>query len=213
MVDARAIAYMIPCGRPRGPAVRDQVTPSLIMINGVPQCPGRDIITIRKEIVRNGLYGAGHDRDRNGLAGGRWRCDGMVRRAVADRGGCAGRAHRGAVGRDRGRPARDRHAGAPRLRRARRGGVGGRAGSRAGREPCRAAAPERRVRIREPDCGEAVLAARARLRAWGGRRFGGSVAARPRDTDPAVDGAAAASKPHPPRRGAAGRGGRAGESW
>ena len=54
MVDARAIAYMIPCGRPRGPAVRDQVTPSLIMINGVPQCPGRDIITIRKEIVRNG---------------------------------------------------------------------------------------------------------------------------------------------------------------
>ncbi len=35
----------------------------------------------------------------------------------------------------------------------------------------------------------------------------------PRDTDPAVDGAAAASKPHPPRRGAAGRGGRAGESW
>ena len=59
MVDARAIAYMIPCGRPRGPAARDQVTPSLIMINGVPQCPGRDIITIRKEIVRNGLYGAG----------------------------------------------------------------------------------------------------------------------------------------------------------
>ena len=53
-----------------------------------------------------GPYGAGHDRDRNGLAGGRWRCDGMVRRAVADRGGCAGRAHRGAVGRDRGRPAR-----------------------------------------------------------------------------------------------------------
>ena len=38
-------------------------------------------------IVRNG-YGAGHDRDRDGLAGGRWRCDGMVRRAVADR-GCA----------------------------------------------------------------------------------------------------------------------------
>ncbi len=37
--------------------------------------------------------------------------------------------------------------------------------------------------------------------------------ARPRDTDPAVDGATAASKPHPPRRGAAGRGGRAGESW
>ena len=74
---------------------------------------------------------------------------------------------------------RDRRAGAPRLRRARRGGVGGHAGSRAGREPCRAAAPERRVRIREPDCGEAVLAARARLRAWGGRRFGGSVAARP----------------------------------
>ncbi len=69
----------------------------------------------------------------------------------------------------------DRHAGAPRLRRARRGGVGGRAGSRAGREPCRVAAPERRVRIREPDRGEAVLAARARLRAWGGRRFGGSV--------------------------------------
>ena len=29
-------------------------------------------------------------------------------------------------------------------------------GSRAGREPCRAAAPERRVRIREPDCGEAA---------------------------------------------------------
>ena len=45
MVDVRAIAYMIPCGRPRGPAERDQVTPSLIMINGVPQCPGRDIIT------------------------------------------------------------------------------------------------------------------------------------------------------------------------
>jgi alkanesulfonate monooxygenase SsuD/methylene tetrahydromethanopterin reductase-like flavin-dependent oxidoreductase (luciferase family) len=35
MVDARAIAYVIPCGRPRGPAIRDQVTPSLIMINGV----------------------------------------------------------------------------------------------------------------------------------------------------------------------------------
>ena len=32
------------------------------------------------------------------------------------------------------------------------------------------------------------------------------------DTDPAVAAAAAASKPHPPRRGAAGRGGRAGES-
>lgn len=43
MVDARAIAYMIPCGWPRGPAVRDQVTPSLITINGVPQCPRRDI--------------------------------------------------------------------------------------------------------------------------------------------------------------------------
>jgi hypothetical protein len=53
MVDARAIAYMI-CGRPRGPAVRDQVTPSLIMVNGVHRCPGRDMITIRKEIVRNG---------------------------------------------------------------------------------------------------------------------------------------------------------------
>ncbi len=52
MVDARAIAYMIPCGRPRGPAVRDQVRPSLIMINGVHQCPGRDMITIRKETVR-----------------------------------------------------------------------------------------------------------------------------------------------------------------
>ena len=52
-----------------------------------------------------GRYFAGHARDRNGLAGGRWRCDGMVRRAVAGRGGCAGRAHRGAVGRDRGRPA------------------------------------------------------------------------------------------------------------
>jgi transposase-like protein len=34
-----AIAYMIPCGRPRGPAVRDQVTSSLITINGVPRCP------------------------------------------------------------------------------------------------------------------------------------------------------------------------------
>ncbi len=64
-----------------------------------------------------------------------------------------------------------------------------------------------------PVCGEAVLAARARLRACGGRRFGGSVVARPRDTDPAVDRATAAAKPHPPRRGAAGRGGRAGESW
>ena len=42
---------------------------------------------------------------------------------------------------------------------------------------------------------------------------GGSVAARPCDTDPAVDGAAAASKPHPPRRGAAGCGGRASGSW
>jgi hypothetical protein len=40
-----------------------------------------------------------------------------------------------------------------------------------------------------------------------------SVAARPRDTDPAVDRATAVAKPHPPRRGAAGRGGRAGESW
>src|SRR5215207_240629 len=143
--------------------------------------PGRDMITIRKEIVRNGLYSAGHDRDRNGLAGGRWRCDGMVRRAFADRGGCAGRAHRGAVGRDRGRPARDRHAGAPRLRRARRGGVGGRVGSRADRESCRAAAPERRVRVREPDRGEAVLAARVRLRAWGGRRL-----ADPLRRDPAI---------------------------
>jgi hypothetical protein len=64
-----------------------------------------------------------------------------------------------------------------------------------------------------PTGGEAVLAARARLRAWGGRRFGGSVAARPRDTDPAVDRATPVAKPHPPRRGAAGRGGRAGESW
>lgn len=127
--------------------------------------------------------------------------------------GAAGRAHRRAVGRDGGRPARDRHAGAPRLPRARRGGVGGRAGSRAGREPCRAPALERRVRIREPVCGEAVLAARARLHAWGGRRSGGSVAARPRATDPAVDRATAVAKPHPPRRGAAGRGGRAGESW
>ena len=168
---------------------------------------------IRKEVVRNGLYSAGHDRDRSGLAGGRWRCDGMVRRAFADRGGCAGRAHRGAVGRDRARPARDRHAGAPGLRRAREGGVGGRAGSRAGREPCRAAAPERRVRIREPVGGAAVLAARAGLRAWAGQRFGGSVAARPRDPDPAVERATAVAKPHPPRRGAAGRGGRAGESW
>jgi hypothetical protein len=25
------------------------------------QCPGRDMIAIRKEIVRNGLYSAGHD--------------------------------------------------------------------------------------------------------------------------------------------------------
>ena len=30
----------------------------------------RDLITTRKEIVRNGLYSAGHDADRNGLAGG-----------------------------------------------------------------------------------------------------------------------------------------------
>ena len=37
--------------------------------NGVHQCPGRDMITIRKEIVRNGRYSAGHDRDRSGLAG------------------------------------------------------------------------------------------------------------------------------------------------
>ena len=46
----------------------------------------------------------------------------------------------------------------------------------------------------------------------GGRRSGGSVAARPRDTDPPVDRAAAIAQPHPPRRGAAGRGGRAGGS-
>jgi hypothetical protein len=54
--------------------------------------------------------------------------------------------------------------------------------------------------------------ARFRLRAWGGRRFGGSVATRPRGSDPAVDRGTAVAKPHPPRRGAAGRGGRAGES-
>jgi hypothetical protein len=35
----------------------------------------------------------------------------------------------------------------------------------------------------------------------------------PRHTDPGVDRATAVAKPHPPRRGAAGRGGRAGESW
>ena len=46
-----------------------------------------------------------------------------------------------------------------------------------------------------------------------GRGVGGSVAARPRGKDPAVDRATAVAKPHPPRRGAAGRGGRAGESW
>ena len=44
-----------------------------------------------------------------------------------------------------------RTTGAPRLRGARRGCVGGRAGSRASREPCRATAVERRDRIREPD--------------------------------------------------------------
>ena len=146
------------------------------------------------------------------MASGRRRRDGVVRRAVADRGGCRGRAHRGAVRRGRGRPARDGRAGAPRHGRARRGGVGGGAGSRAGREPCRAAAPERRARVREPVCGEAVLAARARLRSSGGRRSGGSVAARPRDADPAVDRATAVAEPHPPRRGAAGCGGRAGGS-
>ena len=27
------------------------------MINGVPRCPGWDIVTIRKELVRIGLYG------------------------------------------------------------------------------------------------------------------------------------------------------------
>lgn len=41
----------------------------------------------------------------------------------------------------------------------------------------------------------------------------GSIAARPRDTDPTVDRATTVAKPHPPRRGAAGRGSRAGESW
>src|SRR4051794_10613702 len=70
---------------------------------------GRGVITIREEIVRNGLYSAGHDRDGNGLASGRWYCDGMVRRAFADPGCCAGRADRRAAGRDRGRRARDRH--------------------------------------------------------------------------------------------------------
>ena len=44
MVDTRAIALHDPMWSARGPAVRDQVTPSLIMSNGVPQCPGRDII-------------------------------------------------------------------------------------------------------------------------------------------------------------------------
>ena len=48
---------MIPFGRPHGPAVPDRVTPSLIMINDLPQCPGRDI-TIRKEIDRNGTWPA-----------------------------------------------------------------------------------------------------------------------------------------------------------
>ena len=40
-----------------------------------------------------------------------------------------------------------------------------------------------------------------------------TAAAGPRDTDPAVDGAAAAAQPRAPRRGAAGRCGRAGGSW
>ena len=143
---------------------------------GSPSMP-RGMITIRKGIVRDGFYSAGHDRDRNGLAGGRWCCDGMVRRAFADRGGCAGWAHRGVVGRDRGGPAGDGHAGAAGLRGARAGGVGGRAGSWAGRGSCCAAAAERGVRVREPVCGAVVLAAGAGLRAWAGRWFGGSVAA------------------------------------
>ena len=92
-------------------------------------------------------------------------------------------------------------------------GIGSGAGSRAGRQPAVLQHLSVVFESANPDCGEAVLAAGARLHASGGRRVGGSVAARPRDTDPAVDGAAAASKPHPPRRGAAGCGGRAGESW
>src|SRR5215475_2216748 len=91
--------------------------------NGVHECPGPGHDHYPEGDRPNGLYSAGHDGDRNGLAGGRWRYDGMVRRAFADRGGCARRAHRRAVGRDRGRPARDRRTGAPRLRRPRRGGV------------------------------------------------------------------------------------------
>ena len=70
-----------------------------------------------------------------------------------------GRAHRRSVGRDRGRRAGDRRSGAPCFARSRHGGVGGRARSRAVREPCRAAAAERRVRVREPDRRESVLAA------------------------------------------------------
>ena len=64
-----------------------------------------------------------------------------------------------------------------------------------------------------PPCCEGVLAARARLRAWRGRRFGRSVAARPLDTYSTVDRATAVAKPHPPRCRAAGCGGRAGGCW
>ena len=84
-------------------------------------------------------------------------------------------------------------------------------GSRAGRKPCRAAAPERRVRgIPRTDGGgrfwQHVLEAQrlGRTAVWR-IRCGTTPAIRIRQsTEPGR------SKPHPPRRGAAGRGGRAG---
>src|SRR6478735_4489807 len=92
--------------RPRSPRPRRPDAAAA----GRPGLP-RDSVAKHSSIVRDGAYGAGYGSDRSGLADRRRRHDGMVRRALADRGGRVGRARRGPVARDRRRPAHDRAAG------------------------------------------------------------------------------------------------------
>jgi len=115
---------------------------------------------VRKEIVRNGSTVPGMTE-----IGTDWRVvDGVATawfdRAFADRGGCAGRAHRELSA----EIVVDLRATGVRVawtQRSTPGPVSRRAGSRAGRVTCCAAAAERGVESAKPVCGEAVLAARA----------------------------------------------------